>query len=177
MTDGDIEQQLRGIGERIERSNASPSKVSPRKSLARQQAVVLTPMKYPASISRLTVKAETDITPRPLERSMSEEERSHFMDTLSKASGGKHVTVYCLPKDIVPDAERRAHDHGFHTKILTAAKDSSTTKLVLGRDAGAVRAVTDDAGQQEVGKAGSLPVAAGAAIFGAAVTFAGLAYS
>lgn len=118
-----------------------------------------------------------------LVRTMSMEERSHFVDFITNTP--EAAQAYRLPKADIPAIKKSAAVSGYFALTVDIVNDSQGGELeegylVLGKDDRAVRRLMQSVYYDELKKSGggksSLKAAAGGAVVGAVATFTGLAF-
>lgn len=123
--------------------------------------------------------SQPTVTPPPLVRSMSVEERSLFISGLTKASA---ATVYVVPKADIQSLYQSATARlGFHARAVVNTDDRDPQGLlILGQDEKAVQDLflkVQRGGSGNGSRGRGLRAAAGGAVVGAVGAWAGLAFS
>ena len=120
---------------------------------------------------------------KPLGRSMSFEQRSLFLQQLSRSSGMAPATLVSLPLADLDNVQRDAEKVGFHVRVLPSRGDCDNKWVVLGTEEEAIDLLAEKFLEEEKrstrveGKGGKLTAVAGGVVFGAVATWTGLAFS
>lgn len=121
---------------------------------------------------------------RALERSMSFEQRSLFLEQLSHSCNTAPATLLALPLVDLDSVRSDAERLGFHVRVLPSRgkDDGSNYKwVVLGTEDEAIDLLTEKFLEEEKkrveSKGGKLTAVAGGVVFGAIATWTGLAFS
>ncbi|KAI6003577.1 hypothetical protein EDD15DRAFT_2507174 [Pisolithus albus] len=103
--------------------------------------------------------------PKPLQRTMSIEQRSLFLERLSRSSESAPATLVSIPNDDVASVRRDAEKIGFIVRELSGGEQDGQRWIILGTDRTNARS------------GGKLKAVAGGALLGAVATCTGLAFS
>ncbi|KAF9478676.1 hypothetical protein BDN70DRAFT_913540 [Pholiota conissans] len=119
--------------------------------------------------------------PRPLERTMSADERDIF---ISKLSGEASATIYIIPKADVDAILTQARNLKFIAElVMNEDAEDPNALIILGRDKSAVQALVrkveteNRKAEATKSRSSALRTAAGAAVVGAVGAWAGLAFT
>ncbi|KAN0097200.1 hypothetical protein V8E55_001646 [Tylopilus felleus] len=119
---------------------------------------------------------------RPLSRSMSFEQRSLFLQQLTRSSNMAPATLLSLPTVDLANVQSDAEKVGFHVRVLPSGEENNKW-VVLGAEEEAVGLLANKFLEEEKrstrvkGKGGKLTAVAGGVVFGAVATWTGLAFS
>jgi len=126
---------------------------------------------------------EPERKPRPLERTMSADERSLFLDNLTQSSGAAPAMLFSVPLVDLNTVQRDAEKLGFGVRVLPNGSSEEHRWVILAKEEGAAKFLEqrlteeEEKGRKAKGSTGRLGTAASGALVGAVATFAGLAFS
>ncbi|KAI6127461.1 hypothetical protein EDD16DRAFT_287392 [Pisolithus croceorrhizus] len=120
--------------------------------------------------------------PRPLQRTMSIEQRSLFLERLSHSSESAPATLVSISDNEVASVRRDAEKIGFIVRELSGGGQNGQKWIILGTDAHAVDLLEKRFGEENrkrtnAQRGGKLKAVAGGALLGAVATWTGLAFS
>jgi len=126
---------------------------------------------------------EPETKPRPLERTMSTDERSLFLDNLTQSSGAAPAMLFSVPLVDIETVQRDAEKLGFSVRVLPNGNSQEHRWVILAKEESAANFLEqrlteeEEKGRKAKRGAGHLGAAASGALVGAVATFTGLAFS
>ncbi|KAI6024472.1 hypothetical protein EDC04DRAFT_2723812 [Pisolithus marmoratus] len=120
--------------------------------------------------------------PKALQRSMSVEQRSLFLERLSHSSESAPAALVSIPNGDVANVRQDAERIGFIVRELSSGGQDGQKWIILGTDAHAMdllerRFDEEDRKRTNAQRGGKLKAVAGGALLGAVATWTGLAFS
>lgn len=120
--------------------------------------------------------------PKALQRTMSIEQRSLFLERLSRSSESAPATLVSISNDEVVSVRQDAEKIGFIVRELSSGRQDGQRWMILGTDSHAMdllekRFDEEDRKRTNAQCGGKLKAVAGGALLGAVATWTGLAFS